>query len=277
LAKKKAPPGNLSEQQELRQLASAPLVDLSGVVDGDAGGSRSQGEKAWTVMFRLKPWRVKGGEVRESALFVRTRPLSEKEMNRLRRAIRPWSVIKLRARLVERSVFGRPAALVKQFGGADRADAELRQRAKELKKPVAEKDGQFGKLTLDRRMGWYEGKARWNGRPAKLYLEAEEPEHLAGALKTARPLWKSQAAWQKRIEKLAVKELLADRNGAWLTEGEKPVTAAQFVKRMKLESVTANPDGSFSFWHDDGGLFWGHAIQVTGNLKEGLTGVDTPG
>ena len=86
-----------------------------------------------------------------------------------------------------------------------------------------------------------------------------------------------QAAWRKRIEKLAVKELLADRNGAWLSEGEKPVTAAQFAKRMKLESLTANPDGSFSFWHDDGGLFWGHAIQVTGNLKEGLTGVDTPG
>lgn len=49
--------------------------------------------------------------------------------------------------------------------------------------------------------------------------------------------------------------------------GEKPLTAAQFLKRMKLQSVNADPDGSFAFWHDDGDLFWGHSIQVTGNLK----------
>ena len=46
---------------------------------------------------------------------------------------------------------------------------------------------------------------------------------------------------------------------------------------MKLESVNAYPDGAFAFWYDDGDLFWGHAIQMTGNLKEGVTGVDTPG
>jgi hypothetical protein len=269
--------GNLPEQQELKQLAEAPLADLSGVVYGDAVGARSRGEKAWSVLFRLRPWRVKGGEVRHTAMFVRKRSLSEKEMDRQRKAIRPWSVLKLRARVVEESVMGRPAALVKDFAGLERGDAELGRLAKDLQKPVVQADEQFGKLTLNRKTREYSASTKWNGRPVKLDLEAETPEELQAALGTARALWKSQAAWQKRLETFVVKEMLADKNGLWLEEGEKPLTAEQFLKRMKLESIVTHADGSFTFWHDDGDLFWGHAIQVTGNLKDGLTAVDTPG
>ena len=46
---------------------------------------------------------------------------------------------------------------------------------------------------------------------------------------------------------------------------------------MTIESVTVYSDGEFEFWHSDGDLFWGHSIQVSGNLSDGLTDIDTPG
>jgi hypothetical protein len=46
---------------------------------------------------------------------------------------------------------------------------------------------------------------------------------------------------------------------------------------MTLQSVSTYADDSFGFWHDDGDLFWGHAIQVTGSLKEGPKDADIPG
>ena len=67
------------------------------------------------------------------------------------------------------------------------------------------------------------------------------------------------------------------KNRTWVEEGEKKVTAAQFRKRMKLESVSFYPDGSLEFCHDDGDLFWGHTILVSGTLRRGPTDADIPG
>jgi hypothetical protein len=46
---------------------------------------------------------------------------------------------------------------------------------------------------------------------------------------------------------------------------------------MKLEEITVTPNGSFDFWHHDGGLLWRHSIQVSGNLTKGPTEADIPG
>jgi hypothetical protein len=39
---------------------------------------------------------------------------------------------------------------------------------------------------------------------------------------------------------------------------------------MKLESVTVWPGGLFEFSHQDGDLFWGHWIEISGDLVKGL-------
>jgi hypothetical protein len=74
-----------------------------------------------------------------------------------------------------------------------------------------------------------------------------------------------------------VQALLPLKNESWLAEGEVDVTADQFKGRMALESITVHPDGSFEFWHNDGDLFWGHSIQISGCLSKGPTGADIPG
>lgn len=53
--------------------------------------------------------------------------------------------------------------------------------------------------------------------------------------------------------------------------------AAAFVGRMRLESISVDKEGNFDFWHDDGGLFFGHSIVVRGSLGEGCVDADIPG
>jgi hypothetical protein len=110
-----------------------------------------------------------------------------------------------------------------------------------------------------------------------LNLAAKERGKVEEALKTAHSLWRSQDSWNRRIADYAVQELLPLKNDSWLGEGEAEVTAEQFKACMKLEAVTVNPDGSFEFWHNDGDLFWGHSIQISGSLSEGPTHADIPG
>jgi hypothetical protein len=56
-----------------------------------------------------------------------------------------------------------------------------------------------------------------------------------------------------------------------LREDETPVTPRQFKERMTLESIAVSPNGKFEFTFDDGQLFWGHVIQVSGSLSKGPT------
>ena len=55
------------------------------------------------------------------------------------------------------------------------------------------------------------------------------------------------------------------------------ITEKEFLDRMKLESISIQPEGAFEFYHRDGNLFYGHSIQISGSLEKGLTHSDIPG
>ena len=46
---------------------------------------------------------------------------------------------------------------------------------------------------------------------------------------------------------------------------------------MSIESISIDESGDVTFWHDDGGLFLGHAISISGTLSEGLTNASIAG
>jgi hypothetical protein len=261
----------------VRRLGAAPEVELAGVVDASGGGGGKAGsERLWTYTFTFEAWRVKGGAVRTDALVLRKK-VADREMEALEEEVTPNRVLRVRARLAEDSQFPGPQALLTEILGEEKADAGLRAEAKRLTKPVTHRDAQFGKLTLDRRVDWYTGAAKWGKTRVKLNLPARDPATLDAALKTARALWKDQPGWDRKVRDYAVRELLALKNETWRDEDDPELSADDFLGRMKLQAVTAYADGSFEFWHDDGDLFWGHAIQVSGNLAQGLTNADIPG
>lgn len=243
------------------------MARITGVVDASgAGAGRSPGEERWTVVFTLAAWRVDGGPLETVPLRVR-KEVRDEEKDALYAVIHADTLITIDAELVGKDAAEiATAVLAAVLDPPD--DPELRAALEELQKPVTVEDAVLGTLTLDRRFDIFRGTASWRGEPIEVTVEANG-EDLAEALATAHALWQDQARWHERIRDCAVEQLLELKNGTWLDEDESAVSPDDFRARMKLVTISVDPEGGFEFWHDDGDLFWGHAIEVSGSLEEG--------
>ena len=261
-----------ARMKQLReQLTASPVVDVLGVVSpSGVGGGRVPPEELWTLRFTFDAWRVQGGKLQTKALNIQ-RQVTDEELRRFQDALEPYMVVRIKAHVLENSVLGLPQALLEKVIGVDTSDPELNDKAAELQKPVTFSDPTLGTFTLDRRVSWFTTKPVWLGNPISLSLSATEPEEIQNALKTAHTLWDAQKTWAQRIDDYAAEELLSLKNESWLGKEESELTPDQFKARMTLDAITIYPDGSFEFWHDDGDLFCGHAIQVSGDIVNGLT------
>jgi hypothetical protein len=203
--------------------------------------------------------------------------MSREELHRARAQVTPYAVLRVTARVDANSVFNTPQALLEPVIGIDTSDSVLNAHADQLQKAVLYNDPTFGTFTLDRRVNWYTAQVMWDDKAISLSLSADDSSELQEALNAARVLWESQAAWAQRISDYAVEQVLPLKNGTWREPGEPELTAQEFKERMRLESITVEPDGSFDFWHNDGDLFWGHSIQISGSVTGGPTSADIPG
>lgn len=238
-----------------------------------ADGGRAGKASAWHLRVGLNPWRSPGAKLERTPLSV-SKAVSDDELKGLMHDLPAYRIV---AMLVRFSSVDRSRADLVAIQASAPSDAELEQEALELQKPITIDDSVFGTLTFNRDVSWWEGTATWQGRSIRFHLDAENRAELTAAIQAARALWLAQPAWNERIRTYAVRELLPLKNSSWLEENETPVTPAVFDRRMTLESITVTHKGGFSFFHDDGGLFWGHAIEITGTLESGPTDADIPG
>jgi hypothetical protein len=260
-------------QELIKQLEISPETEILGVVDagGVSGGGSlsSDGKQQWTLIITLSGWKPIGGELRKSELVIR-KYVPEAEIHACMKSIREYEVVHVRARWSENNIFGSPQALLTEFIGKDNADSELNSYALKLQEPVTFTDPQFGLFTLNRLVNWYEASSDWCGSSIRLTIPARTPDYMDMAIALARRLWAEQEQWQRKIIACAIKELLELKNTAWLGEDEEEVNEKEFARRMVLESITIEGvDGTFEFWYNDGDLFWGHYIMVSGNLTDG--------
>jgi hypothetical protein len=94
-------------------------------------------------------------------------------------------------------------------------------------------------FTLDRGLGWYNGKINWTDKPAIFHLDVAEEESPEEVLKQARLLWSDKQTWQKLIEDKIIEDLLELKNDNWLDEDEEgneeePLTAEDFLPSIQL-------------------------------------------
>jgi len=244
---------------------------IEGVVSPSSQGGWFGHNDAYEVhCFALAAWRKGDGPVVDKELTVlRAVPQGHDYFD----DFQACSVHKLSVMLAP----GETRAVFEKSLPLDSPSQELTLLAEQLRKPVIVSTELFGDLVLDRSVDWFEGEADWNGTRVRINLETSEDGTMDGALETAQALWKDQDTWKKRMDEYAVEELLPLKNDAWLMHGEPELTRQDFLARMKLDSITVRPDGDFDFWHDDGGLFWGHSIQSSGDLEAGPGRADIPG
>ncbi len=273
----------LQRQRTLfEQLSAEPVVQLIGLVDasGVSGGSLA-GETLSTMSVGLEAWRIGDGPVQARPLRVR-RKVPCDEITHWMQQFGMENIVRLHARVSEENVFGSPQALMEEFVGRAE-DRGLREYQRQLLVPIVHNDPILGNLTWSRRYDWFDGSAKWHGgrgwfaTRVRVRLSTGTAENLPAALRVAHALWADQSGWDDRVRNYAVEKLLELKNGNWLGEGESPLTAKQFLKRMTLETISVDADGSFDFWHNDGDLFLGHSIQIRGNLTDGPTCADIPG
>jgi hypothetical protein len=180
------------QQRLLDQLAVSSVVEVSGVVSPNgATGGRSRGEDLWTASFTFEAWRIGTAELKIEPLRI-SRKVTDAELDQLRSTINPYAVVRIRARVGE-SAFGGYQALLEEFVGVYKSDADLNQYAERLQQPVTFENPDFGTLTLDRRVDWFSAEVVWDGKPVSLNLS--DAAQVEASLKVAQILWQKQREW----------------------------------------------------------------------------------
>ena len=257
--------------EELRALGQKFLPEEFSILAvtgaGGFGGSRPQENGPWLAVLELTAWKEEDSE--EPAHRERTQLVAladDKLMDYLRRRVRGDSVFQIMVR---------PSEDGKQFLMTElpqpEIDPEMKAILEEQKKPVSIWVPELGTFTLNRLVNWFEAEVEWLGQPARLDIDREED--WDACVEQAKALMADQKGWDEKVRSFAADQLLEQAND-WArdaAEGEEPeeITREQFMERMELDAVQISADGRFEFWFNDGDLFWGHAIHVTGSLDQG--------
>lgn len=236
---------------------------------GGFGGSRPQENGPWLAVLELTAWKEEDSDQpahREKTQLVAL--ADDKLMEYLRRRVRGDSVFQIMVR---------PSEDGKQFLMTElpqpEIDPEMKAILEEQKKPVSIWVPELGTFTLNRLVNWFEAEVEWLGQPARLDIDREED--WDACVEQAKALMADQKGWDEKVRSFAADQLLEQANdwaqdAAGNEDGEpEEITREQFMERLELDAVQISADGRFEFWFNDGDLFWGHAIHVTGALDQG--------
>lgn len=266
-----------SEATLIVQLEKAPLTEVTGIVDANgSGGGMLPGDDQWKMTFTFVAWRQEHHRLNTNELIVR-RKVSDEELKSFMNSIKPDSIIRIRAKVLEDNIWGRPEALLDAVVGEYSRDIELNDFLTKRKKPVTYMDARFGEFTLDRTVDWFSGKTKWNESIIDLNLKNDVSGNVQAALQAAYELWQDSANWDQRIRDCIARDLLPLKSQNWTEDDGSIVSREQFEARMKLRSITVRADGSFDADYDDDDLFWGHDIVVYGSLNGGVTSAGIQG
>lgn len=259
--------------EELRALGQKFLPEEFSILAvtgaGGFGGSRPQENGPWLAVLELTAWKEEDSEKpahREKTQLVAL--ADDKLMEYLRRRVRGDSVFQIMVR---------PSEDGKQFLMTElpqpEIDPEMKAILEEQKKPVSIWVPELGTFTLNRLVNWFEAEVEWLGQPARLDIDREED--WDACVEQAKALMDDQKGWDEKVRSFAADQLLEQANdwaqdAAGNEDGEpEEITREQFMERLELDAVQISADGRFEFWFNDGEMFWGHSIHVTGSLDQG--------
>lgn len=243
------------------------LVDALGSGGGSVGGTDK-----WNLIFHLAAWKTHDGHLSIGKLRCEL-PVSESNLSALMSTVTAYKIVEMdvKEETAHRTMLLNSVAL------SGSSDPQLEKVREGLQRPVKVNARGFGELELDRRFGSYEGNAKWCGAEVVISLSCDNPTEPSAAISAATRLFEAQDEWNARVRQFAIDRLLPLKNETWLDEDEPELSPSDFASRMKLTTIEFDESGNFTFWHNDGDMFWGHAIQINGNLTNGLTDADIPG
>ncbi|MCX7747473.1 MAG: DUF2262 domain-containing protein [Clostridia bacterium] len=249
----------------------AAVTGASGVAAGKAGG-----DILWNASIDLIAWKslhdnecVVKEELRLEWL------VDDEEWKKSKDILQKNSVVRLQVRRGEKSMM-----LIKVLETEYRDD-DLEMILQDSMKPVFYNDEVLGEFELDKSVTLFEKKISWAGEEGSLYFDLDEDKNvMKSALDTAYALFNEQDEWNRKIRGYASDELVELAN-EWLQDNDEAetdeITKEMFIDFMELDSINVFPEGEFEIFFFDGGMFWGHAIIVSGNINGNLTSAHIAG
>ena len=253
------------------KLAEQPKQVIHGLVSPSGAWSSNPHSLLdhWLFLFSFDAWTDAEGALHADQITIR-KIVDADELQRLEESVKPGSVISIALHIGRLDGFEcRQGALV-EIVESEVDDGDLERFAADLAIPVTVESKNLGCFTLDRRAGWFEGDVRWGLRKVRLSLSPTDVSKPSNVIASAEKLWAQRKTLTRQACQVAAATLLEVKNGGWLDDGEQPMSEDQFMRKMKLESITIKEDGCFDFWFVDGNIFLGHSIEVRGDHKQGF-------
>lgn len=267
--KERQQPAQVPENKQFKELAAQFLPEELTIlaVTGANGfdGGKAGKDKRWWASIGLTAWMEEDSPDIHRGEFVLSTIADDRLLGVLRQRTRPDFIIKFRGRVTQD---GKRLLLLDLPEPG--FDPDLKAILEEQKKPVSFWEEGLGTFTLNRQVDWFETEIDWLGTEISLVFDMEQDR--ADCVRNAKALLAGAAGWDRRVREYAAEDLLASANDwAEQLEDEEPqeITKEQFMERMELESIEVRADGGFHFWFGDGDLFYGHSIQVSGDLEHG--------
>jgi hypothetical protein len=183
---------------------------------------------------------------------------------RHKKKLQPYSVVEIQLLGDPDAVPGKVAKVLR----TNVQDPELEAISIQLQKPVTIELQGAGTLRLDRADDVFVCDIDWGARKVELRLNCDDNEKPRKVLGMAEALLRDKKLWQERADRFAVEQLLEGARD-WVADGPE-LTAESLLSRLELKTIDLDESGDISLMYEDGGVFGGHFISISGSLATGF-------
>lgn len=155
---------------------------------------------------------------------------------------------------------------------------ELQAILSEYRKPIKITDKILGEFELNKDYSSFQGTIHWINQDITVALDVdtEEKETWTQAMNILRELYSEKEKRDLEFRTFAGEQLTALAND-WLEEENKEISKSDFIKRLSLSELVADFNGGYTLYYNDDDMFYGHAIEVSGNTKTGIESANIVG
>ncbi len=148
--------------------------------------------------------------------------------------------------------------------------------------PVKICDETMGTFVLDRTYSWFEGKIDWVKNQCQVYLDTDEEDGDTAdkAYCYLKDLYQNQETWDEKIRQFAAKQLTKLANHWNEKDGdgnEILITEEDFISRIYMRELSIGENGRLTLYYDDDDMFFGHSIEIVGDIFGGIKDADIVG
>lgn len=156
----------------------------------------------------------------------------------------------------------------------------LEQLWAEYIKPIEIKNDVLGILTLNKELDMFEGKITLDEEEILLYLEVDAQDCSS---------WNSAAAnaaafvsdWENKDRQMRAFAAgkLTELANEWQEDDDNAgdITEDIFAERISVSELSFTSDGDFTAYYNDDDMFWGHAVEICGNMENGFESANIAG